>query len=143
MPEYGNIKPAIERFFHTLICLGVVTVIQAIILPDYMLTPEFNDHSFVYKIFYLIASMHEMIYRLYVAFGSIESNFIASGLSFKPKTDKSPECYNSERAAEMVNFELSLNGTHALSRWNMFTNRWLKYYIQMRLMDRKKPKGSI
>ena len=62
---------------------------------------------------------------------------------FKPKTDKSPECYNSERAVEMVNFELSLNGTHALSRWNMFTNRWLKYYVQMRLMDRTKPKGSI
>ena len=108
-----------------------------------MLSTDFDKHSFVFKLFYLIASMHEMIYRLYVAFGSIEANFIASGISYQPKTDKTPECYNRERAVEMVNFELSLNGTQALSRWNMFTNRWLKYYIQMRLMNRSKPKGSL
>ena len=79
-----------------------------------------------YKLLYLIASMHEMIYRLYFAFGCIESNFIASGLSF---TASNPPCYNTLRAVEMVDFELSLTGTDALSRWNMFTNRWLKYYV--------------
>ena len=64
-----------------------------------MLTPEFAQENIAFRVFYLIASMHEMIYRLYTAFGSIESNFIASGLGYRPKTEKEPEEYNSERSA--------------------------------------------
>ena len=136
MPKYGNIWPACKRFGETLLCLVLFSIVHELIDVKYMLTPEFAAENIAFKVFFLILSMHEMIFRLFVAFGGIESNLIATGLSYRPRTEKEPEEYNQYRAIEMIGFETALNGAQSATRWNCFTNRWLKYYVQMRLMDR-------
>lgn len=43
----------------------------------------------------------------------------------------------------MIGFETALTGNEGITKWNMFTNRWLKYYVSMRMMDRTQPRGNI
>ena len=88
MPKYGNIVPAVKRFGHTLLCMIITIVITMYIDINYMLTPEFAERHILFKTAFLIAAMHIKIYSLYVCFGSIESNMIAAGFSYTPKSEK-------------------------------------------------------
>ena len=88
MPKYGNFRPAIKRFVESLFCMGLLSLLQAVIEPKYMLTDKFADENIAFKVVFLIASMHEMIFRLFIAFGMIEANFMATGLSYTPKKGK-------------------------------------------------------
>jgi len=40
-------------------------------------------------------------------------------------------------------FESQISWTEAVSTWNIQVHLWLKYYIMLRLMDRRKPKGQM
>ena len=68
---------------------------------------------------------------------------IASGFSYSPKSEKQKEEYNTYRSIYMVDFALGLNAAVQISKWNIFTQNWLKYYTQMRLMDRTLPRNKI
>ena len=143
MPLFGNFLPALRRFGETIFCLVLLTTLTAHLDIDYLLTAEFGQRNIAFKIAYLIASMHVEIWRLFTVFGAIESMFIATGYSYSPKEGKSPENYNSLRAVEMIRFETSLTAFDSIERWNMATQRWLKYYTQMRMLDRTQPRGKI
>ena len=128
MPRFGNVLPAFRRFIETWACIGILVLLSAKIKPDYMLTPDFANKSIMYRVSYLIASMHVQIYKLYSAFGSIEVMFIATGFSYTPKRDKIPEEYNSIRQVKMIDFELQLTVMTGIVSWNICTANWLKYY---------------
>ena len=121
MPIFGNFFPAFRRFMETIFCITILTIFSANIETDYLLTNEFGHRNIAFKVAYLIACMHVEILRLFSLFGAIESMFIATGYSYSPKEEKSPESYNSLRAVKMIGFELSLNAFDSIEKWNMAT----------------------
>lgn len=128
MPRFGNFLPAFRRFIETWACIGILVLLSAKVKPGYMLTPDFADESIMFKVLFLIASMHLQIYKMYSGFGTNESNFIACGFSYTPKRDKIPEEYNTIRQVKMIDFELALTANTSIDSWNMCTANWLKYY---------------
>ena len=54
---------------------------------EYLYDPSYANENPLFKVFFLIGCMHVTIFRLFFAFGSIESNMIASGLSYTAKND--------------------------------------------------------
>ena len=87
--------------------------------------------------------MHITIFYHYFIFGMFEANMIASGLGYRAKSEKEPEEYNSVRAVRCVDFSLGIAGDHAIMNWNMNASLWMKYYIQMRLIDRTLPRHIV
>ena len=71
---------------------------------NYLYDPSYAEETIVYRVFYLIGCMHVTIYRLYFAFGSMESNMIACGVSFRAKNEKEQEEYNSIKHVQMMAF---------------------------------------
>jgi hypothetical protein len=50
--------------------------------PNYLLTEEFTQHSFIYKVLYSVATLKLKIYTYFTAFMLMETTSIASGLSY-------------------------------------------------------------
>ena len=75
----------------------------------------------------------------------MEANFIASGLSYRPKTKTEPETYNSEetRMVKCIAFLTMKRPQECTQNWNIGSHYWLKYFIMLRWMDRSKPRGKI
>lgn len=79
----------------------------------------------------------------YFVFGAWEANMIVSGLGYRPKSEKEPEEYNSIRSVICFNFSSAITATQGVSSWNLNTANWMKYYIQLRLIDRDQPRNVI
>ena len=87
--------------------------------------------------------MHITIFYHYFVFGGWEANLIASGFSYrKGVKDKAAE-YNTFRGVCCYEFSTALDGGTATKAWNMNTGSWLKFYVQLRVMDRTKPRHVI
>ena len=73
----------------------------------------------------------------------MEANFIASGISYRAKTEKTPETYNHLRWVRIWAFETMQHPMDATGNWNIGSHLWLKYYIMLRWIDRKLPRGRM
>ena len=97
---------------------------------EYLYDPSYADKNSIFKVFYLIGCMHITIYRLFFAFGTLEANMIASGISYRAaKSEDQPEEYNSIRHVHMWGFQTHLHGQASILNWNECTTAWLKYYV--------------
>ena len=50
--------------------------------PSYLLTEDFAQHSFLYKVLYSVATLKLKMYTYFTAFMLMETTSIASGLSY-------------------------------------------------------------
>ena len=73
----------------------------------------------------------------------MEANFVASGISYRAKTEKTPETYNHLRWVKVWAFETMQHPMDATGNWNIGSHLWLKYYIMLRWIDRKLPRGKM
>ena len=104
MPKWGNLIPAFRRLGESLLCIPVMLFFASKFKQEYLYDPEYAKQDMLFKCFYLLGCMHVTIYRLFFAFGSIETNMIASGISYTaPKNEKLEE-YNSIRHVNMMAF---------------------------------------
>ena len=69
----------------------MMVVTGFIFKQDYLYNPDFAEKMIVIKVFYIIGCIFITIWRLFFAFGMIEANLIANGISYRAKTEKEPE----------------------------------------------------
>ena len=143
MRPHSNVIPAIQRFVHSLICFVVFYYLSIIAEPFGMATPEFMEHNWIYKFIFLLIAANSKIYNLFSRFVYHEAGLIASGISYKAKDEKNPEEFNSIRCMDINSFNWGSTAKDSISKWNMRTQHWLKYYVMMRFMDRDMPRGSF
>ena len=141
MPIGANLWPALKRFGESLMSVTIFLIIQQKIPATYMQTEEFVNEPMYYKVFFLIMSMQISIFYHYFVFGGWEANMIASGLSYR-HAEKNPE-FNSIRGVRCYLFSFSTSGSQAAFTWNVCTGTWLKYYLQLRLIDRTLPRHVV
>jgi D-alanyl-lipoteichoic acid acyltransferase DltB (MBOAT superfamily) len=68
---------------------------------------------------------------------------IASGIGYVPKTDKTEETYFSIQSINILGCDLSLDMPSLMSNWNCCVHNWLKYYVMLRWIDRKKDRRVV
>ena len=142
-PQTANFQPAFERFGEALLKVAVTVCLQRYIDVNYMKTDEFASRRILFKVLYLIVAFCVQVYTMCAGFASLDANMIASGLGYRAKSKTEPETFKAKMNVNMFNFQFSINGTDALSNFNMNANSWIKYYCMMRIMDRSRPKGAV
>ena len=76
------------------------------------------------------------------AFIQFEACLIASGISYRSKTEKEPENFNSIRCTQFRKLFFGQSVLDIIANWNLVVQRWLKYYIYLKLIDRDVPRGT-
>ena len=140
---FGNWWPAWKRFAEFWLCAIVFVLLSSKIDGWYMTKPEFIEEPFWYKCIYLNLSMQVKMFQMFTGFCAMEASFIAQGFSYKPKSDKEEETFNSVRQVDIVAFETSINPMYSTSTWNIGSHLWLKYHVMLRLIDRTQPRNKI
>lgn len=99
-----------------------------IIIPfEYVLSTDFMEHSFFYRICYVCTSIFCIKFRYYFAWILAELAYIESGASL----------YTSHKGKNIsiYNVEFGTNVKQVLSNWNICTNEWLKNCIYTRVQS--------
>lgn len=110
---------------------------------SYVLNREtFMKRSFIYRIHYM--SLLGFIQRLkyYAAWTIAEGACILCGLGYNgydPKTKKIK--WNRVQNIDVYHVEFAQSTKECLEAWNMNTNKWLKYYIYLRVAKKGKKPG--
>ena len=121
-------------------------VLLSLVDYEYLLTEEWANSPFWYRLCYLIVTIFLKVYTYFVGFLCMECCFIACGQGYTPEkkladgTDQ-PENFNAIRQIEAMAILTQESWLKAVNGWNIQIHNWLKYYVMMRLMDRKKPRG--
>lgn len=70
-----------------------------------------------------------------------EASLIAAGLGYKK--DKDNVQYDTVKSMCIKKFACATEISELSNNWNVQVHLWLKYYVMLRLMDRKKPRGQF
>lgn len=141
IPRSG--KPALRKVLQGLFWAALFVVMPKYVSLDYALDEGFvTDKSFVYRCFYLWVL--GLTYRLkyYTIWLIAEGACILCGIGYNgydPDTGKFK--WNRVQNIDPVAFETGQNVHTCLEAWNMNTNKWLKYYVYVRLAKPGKKPG--
>ena len=72
--------------------------------------------------------------RYFIGFSFLEVLQIGSGLGFSKEKENIE--FNSERSICFIGFLMGKTSMDLIANWNMSINRWLKYYIYIRVLDK-------
>jgi len=108
--------------------------------PSFVLTDEFMQNGFLYRVLWIIMSGYAMRFKYYVGFYMSQASIDATGLSWTGYVDGKP-VFDSVLACDRY-VELSDTARKALERWNASTQVWLRRYIYNRILDADKAKGK-
>ena len=75
----SQLKPAILRFIHGLMCTGVTVFLNNFVSVDYLMNDEFGMQPFWWRCVYLPLAMHVQTTTLFTGFIFSESNLVACG----------------------------------------------------------------
>lgn len=93
-----------------------------------------TEHGFWYRAFYLWWTGLAARFKYYAAWTIAEASCIVCGLGYNGFDTKSKKIkWNRVQNIDFVAFETAQNTHAALEAWNQNTNKWLKYYIYLRV----------
>ena len=67
---------------------------------------------------------------------------MASGISYRKKIDKTEEEFNMLRCTKVRKIMSTQSPLDVATNWNMHVQKWLKYYVYMKLVDREVPRNK-
>ncbi|KAI4601275.1 lysophospholipid acyltransferase [Pestalotiopsis sp. 9143b] len=108
----------------------------------FMLEKDFTSYSFVHKAFYLHMVGFTARLKYYGVWTLTEGACILAGLGYKgvdPTTGK--VSWDRLQNINPWGVESAQNSRAYLENWNMNTNKWLRYYIYLRVTPRNKKPG--
>ena len=83
MPKYGNLAPAFIRLGQGLLCIPLTPLISAYFPIDDLISPEFANHSYPYRMLHMWMGVQITWWTYFVGFCLIEANLIASGFGYR------------------------------------------------------------
>lgn len=132
IPKCGRL--VLWRIAQGIFWIALSTVLPNYISKEYMFTSEYAQKSFLYKIHYLVILSFTFRLKYYAAWVMSEASCILCGLGYNgydPKTKKIK--WDRVRNIDIWSFETASNTHESLEAWNMNTNKWLKYYVYLRV----------
>ncbi|SSD60441.1 related to Lysophospholipid acyltransferase [Saccharomycodes ludwigii] len=93
-----------------------------------------KSHCFIYRIFYLWLLGFTFRFKYYSAWTIAEASCILCGLGYNGYDAKTGKIkWNRVQNIDIKGFEFAQNTHVALEAWNQNTNKWLKYYVYLRV----------
>ncbi|KAK9370037.1 MBOAT, membrane-bound O-acyltransferase family-domain-containing protein [Lipomyces kononenkoae] len=140
IPRSGRVaaRKAVEGVFW----IGLWIALGRVFSPKYILSDEFLEHRFLYRILYLWPLGCYYRLKYYGAWSLTEGACILSGLSYNgidPVTNKRK--WDRVKNIDPYRFETGQNTYTLLETWNMNTNKWLKTYVYLRVTPKGKKPG--
>lgn len=109
--------------------------------PTDCLKPEFMNYTFVTRVVYIWWCSAVYRWKYYGAWNISEGACILSGLGFNGVNSKGQLKWDRVKNINIYDVELGQNIHDLLEAWNMNTNKWLKYYVYLRLTPKGKKPG--
>ena len=138
MRKFSNFLSALRRLVEFFMFIVGFLFICAQFKEEDILVDTYKSEPFWKKNILLIGALHRKMFMMFVGFASQEACLIASGISYRPKTEKEPEEFNSLRTLQWLRFEQFISASETIGNWNIQVQSWLKYYIYMRMINRSK-----
>ncbi|CCK72954.1 lysophospholipid acyltransferase KNAG_0M01010 [Huiozyma naganishii CBS 8797] len=110
---------------------------------DFMLDKVwFMSKSFVYRIHYMFLLGLVARMKYYAAWTIAEGACILCGLGYNGYDAKTKKIkWNRVQNIDIWNVEMAQSTRQCLEAWNMNTNKWLKYYVYLRVTKKGKKPG--
>ena len=122
MKMYSNWAPALRRLCDALLCIAASELLVKYANPSIKLgKPGFSEASIWDKWTYLFIKTLIALFRSFAFYAAQEVIMIATGMGYKPRTDKAPEQFNAIRAIDISGYLFAQNPADAISSWNMTT----------------------
>ncbi|KAK9463358.1 MBOAT, membrane-bound O-acyltransferase family-domain-containing protein [Lipomyces oligophaga] len=141
IPRSGRV--AARKAIEGVIWIALMVVLNSKGITDqYLLTDSYRQRSFLYKALFLWPLGFSLRLKYYGAWCLSEGACILSGLSYNgvdPVTHKRK--WDRVRNINIWAFESAQNFHVLLESWNMNTNKWLKYYVYLRVTPKGKKPG--
>ena len=115
MRKFSNLEPAVRRQMEHLFCFFVFWSLGQIAHATEMTKPEFMDVPVWHKMFYMVINANCNMYLLFARFAQHEASFIACGISYTARTEKTPEEFNSIRSINIMNFQWGTTAKDSIS----------------------------
>lgn len=97
--------------------------------------PKFGEWSFLYKFFYYNMAMSMMRYLYYIAWVMNDTNAIAMGFGYNGYDEKTrAHKWDTIEGINILGVETSVSLTQSVIHWNHQVHKYLKNYVQMRLL---------
>ena len=119
MRKFSNWFAAFRRLIEFFLFMGGFLVFAANFTTEMILTPSHKHDPIWVKNYYVFGFMHVKMFMMFVGFASQEATLIASGQSYRAKSEKEPEEFNSLRTLKWLTFEKFLSASETIGAWNM------------------------
>ncbi|CAR28116.1 ZYRO0D14212p [Zygosaccharomyces rouxii] len=122
--------------------IALSMVSPSYITTSYMFKPEFGSKSFFFKIHYFFFLGLTYRFKYYAAWTIAEASCILCGLGYNGYDSKTQKTkWNRVQNISIWGMEMGQNCHETLEAWNMNTNKWLKYYVYLRVARKGKKPG--
>ena len=108
----------------------------------FLLTPEFQSMNLLQQVLYMFIATNSVFWFHFSRFSWQESALVASGISYVANFNDKGENFNTMPCIEIEKWHWSPNLKIAIPTWNMRVQDWLKYHMNLRLVDRTLPRGQ-
>jgi lysophospholipid acyltransferase len=126
-------KESLTRMLHGLLLMTLVVSIGSRWSYAYLITDEFYQQSFFYKIglFWLLGEANRL--RFYLAWKFCEAGAVAAGLGYRGTKSTGPD-WDGVKGINVLGCELAPNVKLFFDNWNISVADWLRRYCYNRIV---------
>lgn len=151
IPTHKLVVPALKRISHFFGFVVLYLLTESVLAGRLLNLASYENVSILSINVALFGVCFSKTCMLFSGFCAQEANQIVSGFGYRPaqtkekegKIVKIEENLNSLRTIQALKvlYSRSMNGVS--TNWNLTIHMWLKYYIMLRMIDRKAPRGKV
>ncbi|EMR08728.1 hypothetical protein PNEG_02903 [Pneumocystis murina B123] len=137
---------ALKKFVSGLFYLCLFQLMSLYFSTAFVLNDEFLETTRIYRFLYLIPLSITHRLKYYGVWSIAEGACILSGIGDVTRNHNGDIIHNSLENINPYDVEMAQNTKQLFEAWNKSANRWLKYYVYLRVIsynDNAKFKGSF
>ena len=147
IPFFKAFLAAINEFFNAIILIVIFLIGSRYFEPYWMATDDFGAKGWLYKIFYISATMTTYSCKYYIAWKFTECGTVMSGLGYNPtkaivtsedkstKTEVTIHNFDKIFSIKIYAIEVLPNPKDKIRNWNYSVHMWLKFNVFFRLIQ--------
>eukprot|EP00357_Protocruzia_adherens_P012722 CAMPEP_0114990034 /NCGR_PEP_ID=MMETSP0216-20121206/10546_1 /TAXON_ID=223996 /ORGANISM="Protocruzia adherens, Strain Boccale" /LENGTH=476 /DNA_ID=CAMNT_0002353113 /DNA_START=20 /DNA_END=1450 /DNA_ORIENTATION=+ len=136
------ILPSLFSLVYSFFCIGVMLTLMPRFPIEYLVTEEYAEHDFLYKVFYYTIAMIAWRYKYYVPWLMTQGAVQASGLGYNGYDKEKGHTFDKVVGCDPMGVELEINPRFMIECWNTAVQVWLKKYIYNRVAYQKLTKDG-
>lgn len=129
----SRVLAGVKRFTLGLIYLALYTVLQPKFKESFLITEEYDQKSFFYKLCYAIGTTKASVMKYQAVWLIAEGSCIISGLGYNGRTEDGGVRWDGCSNVHLLLFETAYTFQHVIDAFNLNTNQWMFRYLYKRL----------